>query len=74
MKPAIWFGGSELAGALFNFDNFAILVEAALGAGTMRQFALVAIRTFGKRLGGQMIVRPPLGCTRLGMAPFGIRH
>ena len=40
----------KLAGGLFDLDDFAALIVAALGAGTMRQFALVAIGTLRQRL------------------------
>ena len=43
-----WHGVAELAG-FFDVQNFTALVVAALGAGAMRQLALVAVRTLGKR-------------------------
>src|SRR5271169_3361081 len=63
-----------LAAALFDLNDLAALIVAALGAGTMRQLALVAIGTLRQRWRRQMIVRPALGCARLGMTPFRIRH
>jgi hypothetical protein len=66
-----WF---KLAASLFDLDYLATLVVAALGTGAMRQLALVTVGAFGERLRRQMIVGTPLGCTRLGMAPFWIWH
>ena len=65
---------ANLAAGLFNLNDFAALIVAALRAGAMRQFALVTVGTFGERLRCQVIVGAPLGCTRLGVAPFWIWH
>src|SRR5438105_565871 len=40
----------------FNVQDFAPLIVAAFGAGTMRHLAFVAIRALGKRMRGQKIV------------------
>jgi len=63
-----------LAGGLFDLDDFAALVIAALLASAVRQLALVAVGTFGQRLRCQVIVGASLGGTRLRVAPFWIRH
>jgi hypothetical protein len=68
---SLWF---NLAAGLFDLDYFATLIVATLGASAMRQFALVTVGAFGERLRRQVIVGTPLGCTRLGMAPFWIWH
>jgi hypothetical protein len=65
---------NKLAASLFDLDDFATFIVAALRAGTMRQLALVAIGALGQRLGRQMIVGTTLGCARLRMTPFRIRH
>ena len=49
-----------LAGFL-DFQNFAPLISAALGANVMRQLALVTVRTFGETARRQKVVRAALG-------------
>ena len=65
---------TNLTGGLFDLDNLAAFIVAALGAGPMWQLTLVAIGTFGQGLRRQMIVGAALGRARLGMAPFWIWH
>jgi hypothetical protein len=68
------FYATNLTGGLFDLNDFAALIVAALEAGPVGQLALVAIGTFGQGLRRQMIVGAALGRARLGMTPFWIWH
>ena len=70
MWPA---GGRGLLG-LFDFENFLALVVATLGAGTVRHFALVTIRTLRERVSREMIMGAPEGRAPFGVSPFRICH
>ena len=65
---------TNLAGGFFDLDDLAALIVAAFGTRPVRQFAFVAVGTFGQAGRRQMIVGAALGRARLGMAPFRIRH
>jgi hypothetical protein len=58
----------------FDVENFASLIVAALGAGAMRHFFLVAVGALGKGVAFEGIVRAPGGGALLGVSPFWIRH
>ena len=57
-----------------DFDDFAALVLAALRAGAMRQFRLVAVRALRRSGQAQVIVRAAGRGAPLGMSTFRIRH
>ena len=57
-----------------DFDDFAILVLAAEGAGAVRKHALVATGALGEALGLQVIVGAALRGAALRVASFRIRH
>src|SRR3954454_5982681 len=59
---------------LFHFQHFAAFVVAALGAGTMRQLALMAIGALGEGVRGQVIVGTTDGRAPLRVSPFRICH
>lgn len=59
---------------LRDLNDFAALVEAAVGTGTVRHFLPTAVRTLGEALGTKKIVRTTSGRTFLGMASLWIRH
>jgi hypothetical protein len=63
----------RLAGFL-DFNNVTALVDAALGACTVGQLALVAVGALGETDRGQRIVRTALGGAGLRVAPLWIRH
>jgi hypothetical protein len=63
----------ELAG-FFEVEDFASLIVAALGAGAMRHFFLVAVGAFGKAVAFQRVVGAPGRSAFLGVSPFWIRH
>jgi hypothetical protein len=48
----------ELAG-FFNVDDFATLIESALGAGAMRHFLFVTVGTLGKAMRLERVVGAP---------------
>jgi len=58
----------------FNGNNFAALVEAALGAGAVGRLLLVAVRAIGQRRLAQEIMRPASAGALLRMTAFRIRH
>src|SRR3984893_15172356 len=64
---------ARLAGFL-DVQNFAALIVAALGAGTMRHFALVAVRALGEGVTFVGVVSAPRACARFGVSPFWIWH
>src|SRR5664279_914505 len=66
-------GGVQLLRFL-DFENFVSLVRAAFRACAMRQFALVAIRTFAQTDWCEGVVCAALGSAGLGVAPLWIRH
>src|SRR5689334_7358264 len=49
-------------------------VVTAVRADLVRCLRFAALRTRPHRDRAQRVVRAPLGCPRLGMAAFGIRH
>ena len=61
-------------GLLFDLKNFAALVVAALGAGAVRQFLLVAVGTLGEREPGERVMGAASGGALLGVSAFWIRH
>jgi hypothetical protein len=63
----------ELTGFLY-FENVASLVRAALGAGTVRELAFVAVGALGEADGGKRVVGAALGGAGLGVTPLWIRH
>ena len=65
--------GSRLAGFL-DFDDFASLVGAALGADVMRLLALVAVGALGERAAGDGIVGATERGAPFGMAALWVRH
>jgi hypothetical protein len=58
----------------FDFDDFAALVLATLGAGTVRQLLLMAVGAIGQTRLLQMIVGATRGSALFRMASFGIWH
>ena len=65
--------GMGLAG-FFDFKDFTALVVAALGAGTMRHLALVAVWTLRQRVPFQCIMGTPCRGALFGVSSFRIRH
>src|SRR5579863_2674805 len=65
--------GAELL-FLGDLDHFAAFVAAAVRAGAMRQFGLVAIRALGDARDSQRIVGPAGGSAPLGVSSFRIWH
>jgi hypothetical protein len=49
-------------------------VVPAVRAGAMRRFRFMTMRALAGLCGRQRIVRPPLGCPRFRVPPFGIGH
>jgi|SRR5271155_5432646 len=68
-----WHGVAALAGFL-DVQNFAAFVVAALGAGTMRHLALVAIRTFREGMALERIMSTPASGAGFRVSPFWIWH
>jgi hypothetical protein len=68
-----WHGEFGLA-CLFDVQNFAALVVAALGTGAVRHLALVAVGALGKRVAFQCIMGATSACARFGVSPFRIWH
>src|SRR5271167_407024 len=68
-----WHGAAALAGFL-DAQNFAAFVIAALGAGTMRHLALVAVWTFGECMALEGVVGAPASGACFGVSPFWIWH
>jgi len=66
-----WIG---LLAGFFGHKDIATLIGAALLAGTMGKFPLVAVWALGEAGGGQEVVAAALGSPLLGVAPFWIRH
>jgi hypothetical protein len=58
----------------FDFHYFAALIVAALGAGAMRQFPLMAVRALRDGNGSEKIMGAAIRGASLGMAPFWIWH
>src|SRR5207245_11480057 len=65
---AAWHEEVRLAG-FFYFENFASFIVTAFSADTVRKFALVAVRTLGKRAALQSIVGAPGAGALLGVPP-----
>jgi hypothetical protein len=59
---------------VFDFDYFAALVEATLGAGAMRHLLPVAVRALGERVGREVVVRAAVAGAGFRVSPFRIRH
>ena len=59
---------------VFDFDDFAALVEATLGAGAMRHFLPVAVGALGKRVSREVVVRTAVAGAGFRVSPFWIRH
>ncbi len=57
-----------------NFDYFAALIHAAMGAGTVRSDLLLAIRAVCKLRDTQSVMSAAGGGPALRVASFGIRH
>src|ERR1700690_534853 len=68
-----WHGVAALAGFL-NVQNFAAFVIAALGAGTVRHLALVAVRTFRECMAFERVMGAPASGACFGVSPFWIWH
>jgi hypothetical protein len=62
-----------LAGFL-DVQNFTAFVVAALGAGSMRHFALVAVRTFREGMALERVMGAPASGTRFRVSTFWIGH
>src|SRR5215510_12864033 len=56
------------------FKDFTSFIVPTLGTGPMWHLFLVTIRTLGKRVGGEKIVRAASRSSCFRMPPFRIRH
>jgi hypothetical protein len=57
-----------------DFEDFATLVGAALGAGVVRTLALVAVRALREAGGGEAVVGAAKRGAPFGMAALWVRH
>src|SRR5690348_3243396 len=86
LRPRIWARGprplhlrqwsaSGLSSLLlFDFDDFAPFILAAVWAYAVREFGLVTVGTLGKPGSFQRIMRAAIAGAPLGVSTFGIRH
>jgi hypothetical protein len=77
MVSMAWEARSEARDAflfLLDFNHFAALVLAAMRAGPVWQFLLVAVGTLRKSGGFELVVSAAIASTGGGMASFRVRH